>query len=177
MEKIRDLNELLPKVAELAEKLIAECKEQGLEIRITETYRSQERQNELYAQGRTKPGNIVTWAKISMHTSRKAFDIVPIVNGKVNYRNLSLFEKAGAIGIKLGLTWGGNWKTPDRPHFQYDGKIEEMTVGAETNEHWAKKYFTYLNKTEIQIFETRFDDKITRGEVFKLLALLKGFKE
>ncbi|MGE7841407.1 hypothetical protein ACQKNX_11485 [Lysinibacillus sp. NPDC093712] len=44
-------------------------------IFITETYRSQERQNYLYAQGRTRPGQIVTSTLNSNHKSRLACDI------------------------------------------------------------------------------------------------------
>lgn len=36
-------------------------------------------------------------------------------------------------------------------------------------DHWAKKHFDTLNKNGISVLEERFDDKITRGEVFKLL--------
>lgn len=29
------------------------------------------------------------------------------------------FSKVGAIGVSIGLEWGGNWKSlTDRPHFQ-----------------------------------------------------------
>lgn len=36
-------------------------------------------------------------------------------------------------------------------------------------EHWAEQYFKNLNKKGIKIHERRFDDPITRGEVFALL--------
>lgn len=39
-------------------------------------------------------------------------------------------------------------------------------------EHWAQGAFDYLRSREIKINETRFDDKITRGEAFALLAQL-----
>lgn len=35
--------------------------------------------------------------------------------------------------------------------------------------HWAEKYYESLRKKGIKIHEKRFDDKITRGEVFALL--------
>lgn len=79
MAECRDINELHPKVKELALKLVELCKQNGLNIAIGETYRTKERQNELYAQGRTKPGNIVTNARgdsmSSYHQWRLAFDI------------------------------------------------------------------------------------------------------
>lgn len=35
--------------------------------------------------------------------------------------------------------------------------------------HWAYKYYENLNKKGFNLTETRFDDNITRGEIFKLL--------
>lgn len=36
--------------------------------------------------------------------------------------------------------------------------------------HWCQKNFDYLNSKGVSILETRFDDKMTRAEVFALLA-------
>jgi len=133
------LNELTPETKALCELLIKKCKENGINIQITETYRSQERQNELHAQGRTTKGTIVTWTLNSQHTTRKAFDFVPIVNGVANWNDLGLFSKVGQIGKSIGLTWGGDWKTPDRPHFQYEGvKNMEVSEFAKESWEWAK---------------------------------------
>ena len=113
---------LKPKVRELAEKLISECKNLGHQITVTQTLRTIEEQDALYAQGRTKPGNIVTKAKggYSLHNFGVAFDICPVVNGKAEWNNNALFKKIGEIGMKLGLEWGGTWDSfPDLPHFQY----------------------------------------------------------
>ena len=44
-------------------------------------------------------------------------------------------------------------------------------------QHWAEKYYDYLLSKGIVIHETRFDDPITRGEVFALMARLMGYKE
>jgi len=113
---------LKPKVRGLAERLINECKNLGYQITITQTLRTIEEQDGLYAQGRTKPGNIVTKAKggYSLHNFGVAFDICPIVNGKAEWNDNALFKKIGEIGMKIGLEWGGTWASfPDLPHFQY----------------------------------------------------------
>lgn len=113
---VRDIGELLP-VAQTACRLFLEkCQEAGLDVFVTETYRSQERQNELYEQGRTKPGQIVTWTKNSRHTSRLAWDIA--VNPPKSLYDIPTLEAAGAVAARLGITWGGTWSTPDRPHFE-----------------------------------------------------------
>ena len=54
------------------------CFAHGLEFTIAEAWRTQQKQNKLYAQGRTAPGRIVTWTKNSMHTQRLALDIDPV---------------------------------------------------------------------------------------------------
>lgn len=113
---------LKPKVRGLAERLINECKNLGYQITITQTLRTIEEQDALYAQGRTKPGNIVTKAKggYSLHNFGIAFDICPIINGKAAWDDTALFKKIGEVGVSLGLEWGGTWANfPDLPHFQY----------------------------------------------------------
>ncbi|MDP3729885.1 MAG: M15 family metallopeptidase [bacterium] len=117
-----NLELLKPKVRELAEKLISECEKIGYKINITQSLRTIEEQDALYAQGRTKPGNIVTKAKggYSLHNFGVAFDICPIVNGKAAWNDTELFKKIGAIGSRIGLEWGGTWASfEDLPHFQF----------------------------------------------------------
>lgn len=49
--------------------------ETGHDVQVTETYRSQARQNELYAQGRQTAGPVVTWTQNSKHTQGRAVDV------------------------------------------------------------------------------------------------------
>lgn len=117
IEVCRDVNELTP-LAKIACRLfIQKCEEKGLNVRITETYRSQERQDYLYEQGRTRSGKVVTWTHNSRHTSRRAWDICKNVKGQ-EYSDSSFFKQCGIIAKELGITWGGTWSTPDTPHFE-----------------------------------------------------------
>ncbi len=114
----RDLSELT-QVAQLACRLLfQECYKAGIvDIFITETYRSHERQKYLYAQGRTRPGQVVTWTLNSNHSGRLAWDIA--VGLPKSLYDLSTLNRVGAIARKLGITWGGDWsKNIDRPHFE-----------------------------------------------------------
>ncbi|POZ56264.1 Peptidoglycan L-alanyl-D-glutamate endopeptidase CwlK [Lysinibacillus sphaericus] len=114
----RDLAELLPVAQTACRLLFQECYKAGIHnIFVTETYRSQARQNYLYAQGRTRPGKIVTWTLKSNHTSRLAWDIA-VAPPKLLY-DVDTLTKVGAIARKLGITWGGDWaRRIDRPHFE-----------------------------------------------------------
>ncbi|MEF9953069.1 MAG: peptidoglycan-binding protein [Clostridium sp.] len=130
----RDLSLLHPHVKDLAEKFLAKCKAAGLDVIITQTLRTIAEQNDLYAQGRSKPGNKVTNAKggYSMHNYGLAFDIAIKVKGKIVWDNEALYKKAGQIGESLGLEWGGSWSSfKDTPHFQWSGglSIEDLLRG------------------------------------------------
>jgi len=120
----RDLSELLPTAQTACRLLFQECFKAGIKnIFITETYRSQERQNYLYAQGRTRPGQIVTWTLDSNHKSRLAWDIA--VGPPQSLYDVTTLTRVGAIARKLGITWGGDWVgSIDRPHFEVKSSWE-----------------------------------------------------
>lgn len=126
----RQIEDLLPQVQTLAKTFIERCKEAGIDLLIISTYRDNESQAVLFAQGRTAPGKIVTNARAgqSFHNYRVAFDIVPLVNGKpvwdTTNENGVLWKKLGAIGKECGLEWAGEWRTfKEFPHFQYTGGL------------------------------------------------------
>jgi peptidoglycan LD-endopeptidase CwlK len=80
----RSIDDLIMPVRIMALELVFRCKLAGIELLVTCTYRSPQDQEALYAQGRTKPGAIVTNAHAgeSSHQYRIAFDVVPLRNGK-----------------------------------------------------------------------------------------------
>ena len=112
------------------------CEKEGLPVLITETYRSQERQDYLYARGRTRAGQIVTWTRKSRHTGRMAWDICKNVKGQ-EYADAAFFDRCGRIAKKLGITWGGTWDKPDRSHFEVTGDWKERE-----NAEMEKRYET-----------------------------------
>ncbi len=125
LEKLKALlkpkpkSNLLPAVAKAAFAVVKEMEMLGHPIRITEGYRSTERQNELYAQGRTTPGKIVTNAKggESLHNYGCAVDIFFLKEGY--NASEALWQTLGAVGKKHGFEWGGDWKKfTDKPHLQ-----------------------------------------------------------
>lgn len=122
----RNINDLHPKVKALCEAFIAKCAEQGIDVIITSTYRDAESQNALYAQGRTRPGKIVTNAKAgqSWHNWRVAFDFVPVVNGKAQWDDERTFVKCGEIAESVGLEWAGRWRRfREMAHCQFTGGL------------------------------------------------------
>lgn len=141
----RNLNDLAPEVRARAERMIDACTAAGIQLIITCTYRSAAEQDDLYAQGRTRPGPIVTQLRggQSLHNATdaqgrpaaRAIDVVPLRNGKLVWGtrgngldddpsddltdDLELWERVGLIGAAQGLEWGGRWpRFRDYPHFQ-----------------------------------------------------------
>ncbi|WP_100065751.1 M15 family metallopeptidase [Miniphocaeibacter massiliensis] len=114
----RDINELEPETKRLCEKFLKACEKEGLPVMIIETYRSQERQDYLYSQGRTREGSQVTWTKKSYHTSRKAFDIAKNEAGNM-FGDEEFFRRCAEIGESIGLEAGYFWKEyQDKGHFE-----------------------------------------------------------
>jgi peptidoglycan LD-endopeptidase CwlK len=124
----RKVDDLLPIVQIKVIKFQAACEEEGIDLLITATYRDHESQDELYAQGRTKKGVIVTNARggQSMHNWRCAVDVVPLRNGKPVWDTKDpVWAQVGALGEEAGLEWSGRWtgKLKEMAHFQYTGGL------------------------------------------------------
>ena len=157
---VRDINELLPVAQTACRLFLKECEKEGLPVLITETYRSQERQNELYSQGRTKSGKVVTWTKNSRHTSRLAWDICKNKKGE-EYSDTIFFKKCGAVAKGLGITWGGVWDTPDMPHF-------------EVSKSWSYKGGENM---EDRIRELEKKVSVMENEIIASSALIEALRE
>lgn len=123
----RSLNDLLPQVKQRVEAFIKAADASGIDLLVTSTYRDNESQNALYAQGRTTAGRIVTNAKAgqSFHNYRCAVDVVPLVNGKPAWNvKDEVWQTIGKLGKAQGLEWAGDWKRfKEYPHFQYAGGL------------------------------------------------------
>ncbi len=133
----RRLSDLDPDLEIMAHQFLDECAQQNIDVIVTCTYRDDQEQAILYAQGRTAPGGIVTNAKPgeSAHNcvspsgtpDAKAFDVVPIVNGKPDWTaQHPVWKELGQIGRDCGLEWAGDWPAQfgfdkDYSHFQLPG--------------------------------------------------------
>lgn len=128
-------------------------------VRVVEWLRSIAYQNDLFAQGRTKPGKIVTWAKggKSWHNYGLAVDCAIMYdkdhNGTFeflswdeiadyNHDGVADWAEMVAAFKEQGFEWGGDWKVKvDAPHF-------EMRFGMPEN--CSTAYQKYLNKDFIE---------------------------
>lgn len=119
----------------------------NLRIRVIQGMRSIIYQDALYAQGRTRPGAIVTKAKggSSLHNYGLAVDLCWLLkqgDGTFKYQEKESwvfgpnYDKVVKIFKDAGYTWGGDWKSiKDNPHFEKD-----FGLG------WRGLYKKYTNK-------------------------------
>lgn len=144
------ISHLHPKIKEEVKQLIEKAEsivDDNLAIRVVQGLRTIDEQNDLYAQGRTKPGSIVTNAKggSSLHNYGLAIDICWLFkqpDGSYKYDESKSwktgpnFFKVIKIFKEAGYIWGGDWKTiTDTPHFEKN-----------TGLSWRQLYTKYQNK-------------------------------
>lgn len=136
---IERVSKLHPKVRAEVAKLIDEAEAKfpkNMAVRVVQGLRTIAEQNALYAQGRTKPGQIVTKAPggKSFHNYGLAIDFAVLYDkdGNGSYDTLSWdvvadMDRDGqkdwmevvAVFEKAGWVWGGRFKSiPDAPHFE-----------------------------------------------------------
>ncbi len=108
----------------MVDALLANARLVGIDLLVTCTYRSLSEQAALYAQGRTKPGPIVTRAQPgqSAHNFGLAVDVVPLRNGKPVWDAADpVWDAVGECGMAAGLEWLGvpGSSFPETAHFQH----------------------------------------------------------
>lgn len=152
---------LHPKVRDEVSKIIEEI-EKALtgraQIRIAQGLRTIAEQDALYAQGRTKPGKIVTNAKggSSYHNYGLAVDFVLVIDGKTASWDMKTDWDGDKIADwmevvyvfkKYNWEWGGNWKSlKDYPHFQktFGYSVKDLRIKYDKKD-FIKNSNIYLN--------------------------------
>lgn len=169
---MRDINKLHPRLIEKVYLLMDACKNAGLLIGISECVRTKAEQDLLYAKGRTAPGKIVTNARgstySSMHQWGVAFDFYR-ADGKGSYENGDeFFDRVGALGKKLGLMWGGDFKTiSDKPHFQlpdWGSGVSKLKKTYKTPENFMKSWETECMTKEEKAKLEALEEKVKKLE-------------
>lgn len=110
-------------MARLAGEVISRARREGMDMRVTDGFRSVAEQNAMYAQGRTTAGPRVTNATggSSWHNYGLAVDVAfNNANGQPSWPETANWDRYGDIAVARGLEWGGNWRgISDRPHIEY----------------------------------------------------------
>jgi peptidoglycan L-alanyl-D-glutamate endopeptidase CwlK len=111
------------------ERLVRICNEliKRIDFAVIEGFRSLERQKEMYDKGFSKIDGISKKGKHNYSPSL-AIDIIPYKKGHnpfdgskesdIMFDNLAKEFKQVAKELGINITWGGDWKFIDKPHFQ-----------------------------------------------------------
>jgi peptidoglycan L-alanyl-D-glutamate endopeptidase CwlK len=123
---------LLPEVQPYARALITRAAGAGIKIEVISGTRTYEEQRVLYEK---RPPVTKAPPGYSNHNFGIAFD-VGVFEGTKYLGESPKYKAVGALGVTLGLEWGGNWKTfVDEPHFQlrpkWTANISERDMLAE----------------------------------------------
>ncbi|ATN94286.1 endolysin-like protein [Lysinibacillus phage vB_LspM-01] len=176
----RDIKTLKPIAQTAITLLFQECYKAGItDIFVTETFRSKERQKYLYSQGRTRPGNVVTWTLESNHMGGLAWDIA-VSPPKGLYDSITL-GRVGAIAKKLGIEWGGYWKAPnyDAPHFQVDANWKmpkgyvlegEVSIPTKSSERITVNFKNKKGDDDILKFTNETTRKVVRDHIQQMIS-------
>lgn len=148
------LNECHPSIREKAIAAYTEaCRitPVGVHPFITEAYRSFKRSDELYAQGRTKSGSIVSNSKAgqSYHNYGMGIDYCLQINGKTSWKVDANWRKVAEVFKKYGFDWGGDYKGSfkDYPHVEYKkyGTWQQMLVKWNNGDTFIQDGIKYVN--------------------------------
>ncbi|WP_374932775.1 M15 family metallopeptidase [Neobacillus driksii] len=122
--------ELHPVVRERSNQLIQQAADKGIEMVITDEFRSIDDQDRLYEQGRTVSGNIVTNARggesfhnfglaIDFAIKTPSADIIWDMQYDGNQNGIADWNEVVEMAKALGFEWGGDWaQFKDYPHLQ-----------------------------------------------------------
>ena len=186
----RSIANLSPEFAQRVEAFLKDPRIMNKGVSIREGYRSPLTQLAYYSKGRAsnsitdklmkkagfkdginfwsksfqKPGDYITWTLASNHFNGTAVDLEP---GSVGY------DKLGQIAAEYGIDWGGNWSTPDKPHFEMGSpnfKMPNAHVASTTSEAESQQADTinydrmlnYANKAKDTISNSKIIGKVSR---------------
>lgn len=117
---------------------LVRARQEGMAMQMDLVYRTFAHQDQLYAQGRTEPGPRVTNARggQSWHNYGLGADVVfSTANGQPSWPENGNWTRYGEIAESYGLTWGGRWRNPDRPHVEYHPGFGAGDAGGFVNTH------------------------------------------
>lgn len=115
---------------------------------VIEGVRSAARQAQLYAQGRSAPGSVVTWVRVSNHQAKPdgfghAVDLGAVDHGTINWTSSGAYDAikdamfAAAHELGFSLRWGADWNMnghprehgeTDQDHFELAGPLAPATA-------------------------------------------------
>jgi len=121
-----DITLLEPVMRAAVNSLIVGARGAGISLMVFETYRSQQRQQQLFAAGASK------LRTVGVHHYGLACDIVFDVGGEPSWKGD--FTVLRDLANNHGLVWGGDWGEPGKPHtFRDMDHVQRVDVSDQYN--------------------------------------------
>lgn len=174
---------LHPVIRQVAECLIERCYDRDVWIIVTQGLRTYAEQDALYAQGRTKPGLVVTKARggYSIHNFGYAVDFALLLrDGRTVFWDTLRDDDQDSLpdwgevveeAKRIGFEWGGDWKTfTDLPHLQmvFGLSTADFRAGKRPNQAQLNAVLAKINS-----LKTGDDEPMTAEERAAFNALQK----
>ncbi len=163
----RKLDGLDPNFRIKTEKFLEEAKPLG--VFITETFRSAERQNKLFNEGKSYIDGLT---HLGQHQKGLAFDIA-FMGPELYPEDHKIWEKVGKIANKHGIDWGYDlWAHTgfiDQPHFQDNG-VAFVTPPAAPK--WAE---VYIKKMQDKKIDTSPMTKVGDMPLYQLVGVMDKY--
>lgn len=138
--------DLHPVIRESVREILEALKQEGHPFELFEAFRSPARQRHLFAQGRTRPGDKVTWVGPwgSFHQYGLAVDLVLKIKGQWSWDDGGKWAKSWTRMHEIGRSHGLRPISKEKPHLQWaDGSIEDLLAGRYPpggDEGWADNF-------------------------------------
>lgn len=122
---VRDMGLLEPVTRVAVAAIVEDARAMGINLIVTETYRSMERQAKLYAEGSTQ------LKTVGVHHYGLAADFCKIVGGLASWAGDWAFLRD--LAVKHGMISGLDWGTPGVSHdFVDPDHVQRVTVDQQT---------------------------------------------
>ena len=132
-ERVAEPMLLEPVTRKLVQQIVDAARNMGIAVMIFETYRSQERQQELFNNGATK------LRTVGVHQFGLACDIVRVVGGEPSWKGD--FSFLGQLARSSGLIWGGDWGDPGIKHSFVDSVHVQRCTVARQGDMFAGNFY------------------------------------
>lgn len=161
----RDLSKLQPEFRNQVELFL----EEATDVFVTEAFRTAERQNELFKQGKSY---IDGYSNLSMHQRGLAIDVA--FRGDELYpKDHGKWEKMARIANKYGMDWGYDlWSHTgfiDKPHLQDNS---EPFVMPPSIPEWAEEYVEKMDEKGITTPPTT---KVGELPLYQLVGIIDKY--
>jgi hypothetical protein len=163
ISRVSDVSLLEPATRQLVAGILSAAKQMGIELMIYETYRSQQRQQEMFNQGATK------LHRVGVHHYGLACDIVKVVGGEPSWKGD--FSFLGQLAQSSGMIWGGDWGSPQIRHSFIDAVHVQRCTVARQSDLFAGVWFPdagynpYDHRQHLWVATNKLASGVVAGEV------------